>query len=83
MFELHTIKPAGYPKSDLPAHIHVHVSANGYQSVVTEFLFDDDERLLGKIRENAIRERFMIAKPEKDVAPFVQQFSYIIQLQKQ
>ena len=31
-FELHTIKPSGYPKSDLPAHIHVQVSAAGYQS---------------------------------------------------
>jgi len=83
MFELHTIKPSGYPQSDLPAHIHVHVDASGYQPVVTEFLFDDDERLAGKIRENAIRDKFMIAKPEKTVAPFVQQFNYTIQLQKQ
>jgi len=81
-FELHTIKPAGYPKSDLPAHIHVHVSANDYQSVVTEFLFDDDERLVGKIRENSIGNDFMISKPQKTSAPFVQQFSYTIQLQK-
>src|SRR6185436_17276998 len=50
-FELHTIKPSGYPQSDLPAHIHVHIDVNGYQSLVTEFLFDDDERLVGKIRE--------------------------------
>jgi protocatechuate 3,4-dioxygenase beta subunit len=83
MFELHTIKPSGYPKSDLPAHIHVHVSADGYQSFVTEFLFDDDERLIGKIRENAMRDKFIIAKPEKASTPFVQQFSYTIQLQKQ
>jgi len=83
MFELHTIKPSGYPKSDLPAHIHVHVDATGYQSFVTEFLFDDDERLMGKIRENAIREKFTIAKPEKVATPFVQQFSYTIILQKQ
>lgn len=83
MFELHTIKPSGYPKSDLPAHIHVHVEASGYQSIVTEFLFDDDERLVGKIRENAMRDKFPISKPEKSSAPFVQQFSYTIQLQKQ
>ena len=30
-FELHTIKPSGYPQSDLPAHIHVHVTAEGYR----------------------------------------------------
>lgn len=82
-FEIHTIKPAGYPKSDLPAHIHVHVSATGYRSFGTEFLFDDDERLIGTIRENSIRNDFMISKPEKASTPFVQQFSYTIQLQKQ
>jgi len=81
-FELHTIKPAGYPQSDLPAHIHVHISATGYRSYGTEFLFDDDERLVGKIRENSIRNNFMISKPEKTSAPFMQQFSYTMQLQK-
>jgi len=82
MFELHTIKPSGYPQSDLPAHIHVHIEASGYQTVVTEFLFDDDERLVGKIRENSIRNNFMIAKPEKTESSFVQKFSYSITLQK-
>jgi len=82
-FELHTIKPSGYPKSDLPAHIHVHMDAAGYQSFVTEFLFDDDERLVGSIRENSIRNDFIIAKAEKTSAPFVQQFSYSIMLRKQ
>jgi len=82
MFELHTIKPAGYPKSDLPAHIHVHVSANGHRIFGTEFLFDDDERLVGKIRENSIRNNFMISKPEKTESPFAQKFSYSIILEK-
>ena len=81
-FELHTIKAAGYPKSDLPAHIHVHVSANGYRAFGTEFLFDDDERLVGKIRENSIRNNFMISKPEKAESPFEQKFSYFITLPK-
>jgi protocatechuate 3,4-dioxygenase beta subunit len=83
MFELHTIKPSGYPRSDLPAHIHVHVDADGYSSYGTEFLFDDDERLAGRIRENAMRDKFPVAKPEKASMPFVQQFSYTIQLQRQ
>lgn len=82
MFELHTIKPVGYPQSDLPAHIHVHLSANGYRAFVTEFLFDDDERLVGKVRENSTRNDFMIAKPEKTESPFTQRFSYSITLQK-
>jgi protocatechuate 3,4-dioxygenase beta subunit len=81
-FELHTIKPSGYPQSDLPAHIHVHIEANGYQSVITEFLFDDDERLVGKIRENSTKNNFMISKPEKAESPLAQKFTYSIILQK-
>jgi len=82
-FELHTIKPSGYPQSDLPAHIHVHVTAEGYSSFVNEFLFDDDERLVGKIRENSVSNQFIIAKPEKAESPFAQTFSYFITLRKQ
>ena len=82
-FELHTIKPSGYPQSDLPAHIHVHVTAEGYSNFVNEFLFDDDERLVGKIRENSVRNQFIIAKPEKAESPFAQTFSYFITLRKQ
>ena len=82
-FELHTIKPSGYPQSDLPAHIHVHVSADGYRNFVNEFLFDDDERLIGKIRENSVRNQFIIAKPEVTGSPFAQKFSYSVILQKQ
>ncbi len=81
-FELQTVKPSGYPKSDLPAHIHIHLSADGYGSYVTELLFDDDERLVGNIRSNAQRNRFIIAKPEKANPPFQQQFSYAITLEE-
>jgi protocatechuate 3,4-dioxygenase beta subunit len=82
-FELHTVKPSGYPGSDLPAHIHVHVIAAGYKPYVTEFLFDDDERLVGKIKEQSAMNQFLIAKPEKATAPFAQQFSYSLLLEKQ
>ena len=82
-FELHTIKPSGYPGSDLPAQIHVHVWAKGYRNFVNEFLFDDDERLVGEIREQSIQNRFLVQKPEKAAAPFEQQFSYSIKLDKQ
>ena len=82
-FEIHTVKPSGYPQSDLPAHIHVEVhDLPPYQPVITEFLFDDDERLVGDIRTNAQRDHFKIAKAERANPPFDQQFSYIITLQK-
>lgn len=80
-FELHTIKPSGYPRSDLPAHIHIHVWDDRYSTYVTELLFDDDERLIGRIREEANRSRYHISKPEKSAAPFAQQFSYTLLLQ--
>lgn len=82
-FELNTIKPSGYPRSDLPAHIHVHVWADGYTAFVNEFLFDDDDRLVGKIREQSVSNQFMISKPEKTTALFDQQFSYNMILDKQ
>jgi protocatechuate 3,4-dioxygenase beta subunit len=81
-FELYTVKPSGYPRSDLPAHIHVHVMAEGYQSYVTEFLFDDDERLVGDIREQSVRNQFIIAKPGKAEAPFLQKFTYSLTVEK-
>lgn len=81
-FELHTIKPSGYPQSELPAHIHVHVWADGYRPFVNEFLFDDDERLVGNIRSQAVRNQFMISKPERAEKPFEQNFFYTITLRK-
>jgi protocatechuate 3,4-dioxygenase beta subunit len=82
-FEIHTVKPSGYPQSDLPAHIHVEVHEWApYRSRITEFLFDDDERLKGSIRSNAERSGFIIAKPKKANAPFDQEFSYTLTLDK-
>ena len=75
-FELHTVKPSGYPRSDLPAHIHIHVRVNDSERYVTELLFDDDDRLVGTIREQSVRNQFLIAKPEKATTGFDQQFSY-------
>jgi protocatechuate 3,4-dioxygenase beta subunit len=81
--ELHTVKPAGYPQSDLPAHIHVHVTAAGYRAFGTEFLFQDDERLKGERLNRAVVDGGMIAKPETTESPFVQKFSYEIRLRKE
>lgn len=50
-FELRTIRPAGYPRSDLPQHIHMHFEAEGFRPLVTEILFDDDPRLSRAQRE--------------------------------
>jgi protocatechuate 3,4-dioxygenase beta subunit len=42
-YEFRTIKPASYPSSTNPAHIHAYVSGPGYPEYwIDEFLFEDD-----------------------------------------
>lgn len=67
-FELRTIRPAGYPDSDLPAHIHVEVEPASQTAgrLVTEIQFDDDPRLTAGWRERSRREGFLIAKVTAD-----------------
>ncbi len=41
-----TIRPAGYPDSDLPAHVHMHIIEVGRCTYyIDDLLFDDDPRL--------------------------------------
>ena len=49
-FELRTIRPASYPNSTLPQHIHLEAfGENGRSLIVTELLFDDDPMLVGQL----------------------------------
>ena len=67
-FEIRTIRPVGYPGSDLPAHIHIEVepAADGAAGLVTEILFDDDPRLTPAALDRARTARFIITHPAKD-----------------
>jgi protocatechuate 3,4-dioxygenase beta subunit len=67
-FELHTIRPGGYPDADLPEHIHVELAWPNTDSVsvVTEIQFDDDPRLTPAWRKRSQQEGFYIAKVKKD-----------------
>ena len=67
-FELHTIRPAGYPDSNLPAHIHVEVERadNPAGGLITEIQFDDDPRLTAEWRKRSQEEGFVIAKITTD-----------------
>lgn len=41
-----TVRPAGYPNTDLPAHIHMHVLEHGCSTYyIDDILFKDDPRL--------------------------------------
>ena len=62
-FELKTIRPASYPNSTLPQHIHFEAfSDNGRSLIITELLFDDDPMLVGELRERFLREGFVVSK---------------------
>jgi protocatechuate 3,4-dioxygenase beta subunit len=67
-YELHTIRPAGYPDADLPAHIHVEIEPPASPSgvLVTEIQFDDDPRLTPEWRRRSRQEGFQIAKVHED-----------------
>jgi protocatechuate 3,4-dioxygenase beta subunit len=67
-YVLHTIRPAGYPNADLPAHIHVEIEPPAQPSgaLVTEIQFDDDPRLTPEWRRRSRQEGFQIAKVHED-----------------
>jgi len=66
-FEVRTVHPTGYPKSDLPAHIHVEIALPaGGAPTVTEIRFDDDPRMTESMKEQSRREGFAIAHVTKD-----------------
>ncbi len=52
-YQFETIRPAGYPGTDLPAHIHMHVIERGCATYyIDDIMFTDDPRLTsGKIRK--------------------------------
>lgn len=80
-FEIRTIWPGGYPDTNLPRHIHLEVRDERFQTLVTEFVFKDDERLTGQIREQATRARFPMADPQNG-ADGVKTYEYTVTLQK-
>jgi protocatechuate 3,4-dioxygenase beta subunit len=77
-FAFETIKPHGYPGSDLPAHIHFEVFENVGDMFITELLFDDDERLTPAARKRAASENFIISK--NTGTPFKPVYEYMVLL---
>jgi len=59
---LRTIKPTGYPGSELPAHIHFEVPLENGNALITELLFDDDPRLNPSMRQRLTGEGAYISK---------------------
>lgn len=64
-FEFETIRPEGYPKSDLPAHIHISIwSADGQPlyGMPGELLFEEDKRLTPERKQEAVKNGFLVSK---------------------
>lgn len=55
-------RPAGYPNSNLPAHIHIEIAVPGDEprTFISEILFADDPRLTNEVRERSLREGLVI-----------------------
>lgn len=67
-FEFRTIRPAGYPRSNLPAHIHIEIEVAGSEpnTFVSEIQFEDDPRLTKEMRNRALKERLFIFPVKRD-----------------
>lgn len=68
-YRFETIRPAGYPGSDLPQHVHMHVIEVGRCTYyIGDVYFDDDPRLTSQTRVRAASERggSGVATPRRD-----------------
>ena len=51
-YRFDTIRPAGYPDSELPAHVHMHIIEVGRCTYyIDDLMFDDDPRLTRRQRQ--------------------------------
>lgn len=64
-FELHTIRPGGYPKAlrlgdrdrKIPAHIHIDIDADGYAPRKVQVVFSDDSLLSDPYWQDWVRKQ--------------------------
>jgi protocatechuate 3,4-dioxygenase beta subunit len=67
-FQVRTIVPASYPDTKVTRHVHYSIEAEGYERVVSEFLFDDDPLLTADRRRAAEADGWPILEVEEDAA---------------
>ena len=70
MLELVTIHPTGYPRSDLPSHIHLVLEGKDLEGKdkderVTEIRFEDCPRMTPAVYEESLRQGFVVVPVEK------------------
>ncbi len=70
-YRFDTIRPAGYPNTDLPAHVHMHVLELGRCTYyIDDIMFQDDPRLTETMRQRLTLGRGgrAVVAPVKDAA---------------
>jgi protocatechuate 3,4-dioxygenase beta subunit len=67
-FRFSTIRPAGYPGGQTPAHIHLEITAPGKKTVYHEYWFEDDPIVTAARREDAKRHGIEIVQPVLDAS---------------
>jgi len=67
-YRFHTIRPAGYPSSSAPQHVHFHIIEPGkYTYWIDEMVFTDDPRLTPTIRKSVVTGRSNgVVTPKRD-----------------
>jgi len=68
-YRFDTIRPAGYPNTDLPQHVHMHVIEVGrFSYYIDDIMFEDDPRLTPEMRRRMSSKRggSGLARPRKD-----------------
>ena len=68
-YQFDTIRPAGYPGTDLPEHVHMHIIEPGRCTYcIDDVMFDDDPRLTAAKRQQLTQGRggYGVATPVQD-----------------
>lgn len=65
--DITTIRPASYPNSRVPQHVHFVIRAPGFRERVFEIVFDDDPNMDSRARSMADQPQsvFVICRPQK------------------
>lgn len=65
-YRFHTVRPGGYPGTDDPQHIHMHIDAAVHQHTYRTLWFEDDPRLTPAKRRSLDRETVIVPLRKRD-----------------
>ena len=81
-FEIQTIRPAGYPNSINPAHLHIRINAEGYPELEYTAYFEGGDRITSEIRDLVNKYGTMFLLPVDTTENGLQTVSWHIRLLK-